>query len=91
MWAQLRFINGYSPILAAGVAREFKFFIHGEIDGDMGKYLVENQSGPGGILEQLGVDGIVIAHEVEVQPTAANWQLEFSSNDGRVFHRTVHR
>ena len=87
MWAQLRFINGYSPILAAGVAREFKFFIHGEIDGDMGKYLVENQSGPGGILEQLGVDGIVIAHEVEIQPIAANWQLEFSSNDGRVFHR----
>jgi hypothetical protein len=87
MWAQLRFINGYSPILAAGVAREFKFFIHGEIDGDVGKYLVENQSGPGGILEQLGVDGIVVAKEVAVQPSSAGWQLEFSSDDGRVFHR----
>lgn len=87
MWAKLRFINGYSPILAAGVAREFKFFIHGEIDGDTGKYLVENQSGPGGILEQLGVDGIVIAKEIAIEPSSANWQLEFSSNDGRVFHR----
>jgi hypothetical protein len=87
MWAGLRFINGYSPILAAGVAREFKFFIHGEIDGDVGKYLIENQSGPGGILEQLGVDGIVIAKEIAVEPTPANWQLQSSSDDGRVFHR----
>jgi hypothetical protein len=86
-WAQLRFVNGYSPILAAGVAREFKFFIHGEIDRDFGKYLVENQSGPGGILEQLGVDGIVIAREVTVDPSPEIWQLEFSSDDGRVFHR----
>ena len=87
MWAGLRFINGYSPILTAGVAREFKFFIHGEIDRDFGKYLVENQSGPGGILEQLGVDGIVIAREVVVEPSPGIWQLEFSSDDGRVFQR----
>jgi hypothetical protein len=87
MWAQLRFINGYSPILAAGVAREFKFFIHGEIDGDVGHYLVENQSGRGGILEELGVDGIVIANEIAVEPPTAEWRQEFSSDDGRVFHR----
>jgi hypothetical protein len=87
MWAGLRFINGYSPILAAGVAREFKFFIHGEIDSDFGKYLVANQWGPGGILEQLGVDGIVIAREVAIEPSSETWQLQFSSDDGRVFHR----
>jgi hypothetical protein len=87
MWAQLRFINGYSPILTAGVAREFKFFIHGEIDEDVGRYLVENQSGPGGILEELGVDGIVIAREIAVEPSTSAWQLEFSNDDGRVFHR----
>jgi hypothetical protein len=86
MWAQLRFINGYSPILAAGVAREFKFFIHGEIDGEVGKYLVENQSGPAGILEQLGVDGMVIAEEIPVEPSPADWQLEVSNDEGRVFH-----
>jgi hypothetical protein len=40
MWAGLRFINGYSPILAGGVAREFKFAIHGEIDPDTGRRLV---------------------------------------------------
>ena len=87
MWAQLRFVNGYSPILAAGVAREFHFFIHGEIDGDVGKYLIENQSGPGGVLEQLGVDGIVVAAEIPSEPPSSTWQLKFSSTDGRVFHR----
>jgi hypothetical protein len=87
MSAQLRFINGYSPILTAGVAREFKFFIHGEIDEDVGRYLVENQSGPGGILEELGVDGIVIAREIAVEPSTLAWQLEFSNDEGRVFHR----
>ena len=87
MWAQLRFINGYSPILSAGVARQFKFFIHGEIDGDVGRYLIEKQSGPGGLLEQLGVDGIVIAREINSEPAPADWRLEFSSEDGRVYHR----
>ena len=87
MWAGLRFINGYSPILPAGIARDFKFFIHGEIDSDMGRYLIENESGPGGILEQIGVDGIVVAREIAAVPTASNWQPVFSSDDGRVFHR----
>jgi len=87
LWAQLHFINGYSPILAAGVARDFKFFIHGEIDRDVGQYLVENQSGPGGMLEELGVDGIVIAREIAVVPPMTGWRLEFSSDDGSVFHR----
>ena len=87
MWAQLHFINGYSPILAAGVARELKFFVHGEIDGELGRYLVENQSGPGGLLEQLGVDGIVIAPEISVEPPGADWKLKFSNNDGRLYER----
>jgi hypothetical protein len=87
MWAQLRFINGYSPILAAGVARELRFFTHGEIDGDAGRYLVTNQAGPGGLLEQFGVDGLVIAPEIAVEPPPDLWRQEFSSDEGRVFHR----
>ncbi|MDQ2824073.1 MAG: hypothetical protein M3R29_01325 [Verrucomicrobiota bacterium] len=88
MWAGLRFINGYSPILAAGIAHESRFAIHGEIDPDMGKYLLEHQAGPGGGLEQLGVDGIVVALEVDVVPQpASEWQVVASSEEGRVFHR----
>ena len=65
----------------------FKFFIHGEIDGDMGRHLIENESLPGGVLERIGVDGLVIAREIEVQPPDSDWQLEFSNEEGRVFHR----
>jgi hypothetical protein len=88
MWAGLRFINGYSPIRPAGVARKFAFAIHGEIDPDMGDYLLKQQSGPGGKLAQLGVDGIVVAREVAVDPEpASEWQLIFSNSEGRIFHR----
>ena len=41
MWAGLRFINGYSPIRAAGVAREFETSIHGEINPDVGSPFTE--------------------------------------------------
>ena len=87
MWAGLHFINGYSPILPAGVARDFKFFIHGEIDGDMGRYLVQNESASTGILQQLGIDGIVIASEILTEPTPSDWELKYANGEGRVFHR----
>jgi hypothetical protein len=84
MWGRLRFINGYSPILAAGVAREFAFAIHGEIDPDMGSYLLTDRSG---VLEQLGVDGLIVAQEIATNPASADWALAFSNDEGRVFHR----
>jgi hypothetical protein len=84
LWGKLRFVNGYSPILAAGVAREFKFAIHGEIDPDVGTYLLGDRSGA---LEQLGVDGLVVAQEIATEPSSADWQLLLSNGEGRVFHR----
>ncbi len=87
MWGRLRFVNGYSPILAAGVAREFDFAIHGEVSPGVGDYLVRDQAGPAGILEQLGVDGLVIAQELEVDPLSTEWELVLSNDEGRVFHR----
>src|SRR5206468_11434724 len=56
MWGQLRFINGYSPIRPAGVARKFGTTVHGEIDPDVGKYLLHDQAGEGGDLARLGVE-----------------------------------
>jgi hypothetical protein len=88
MWAGLRFLNGYSPILAAGVAREFKFAIHGEIDPDVGQYLLEYQAGPDGELARMGVDGITIANEIVVDPQPpSEWQLAVVTGEGRVFYR----
>ena len=88
MWAGLHFINGYSPIRPAGVAREFAATIHGEINPAMGDYLLNYQGGPNGELVRLGVDGIVVAREMDVAPQpASEWQLVASTAEGRVFHR----
>ena len=88
MWGQLRFINGYSPIRPAGVAREFGTTVHGEIDPEVGKYLLHNQAGQRGDLARLGVDGIVVARELDVAPQpASEWQLVISTDEARVFHR----
>ena len=88
MWAGLHFINGYSPIRPAGVAREFAATIHGEINPAMGDYLLNYQAGEDGELARLGVDGIVVARETNVAPQpASEWQLVTEADEGRLFHR----
>ena len=88
MWAALHFINGYSPIRAAGVAREFAASIHGEINPDVGSDLLSQQAGKDGELALMGVDGIVVAGELDLTPQpAAEWELVVSTDEGRVFHR----
>jgi hypothetical protein len=88
MWAGLRFINGYSPIRAAGVAREFATSIHGEINPDVGSHLLNHQAGSEGELALMGVDGIVVAKEVSITPQpSSEWELVASTDEGNVFHR----
>jgi len=88
MWAELRFINGYSPILPAGVAREWKFAIHGELDQWLGEYLLAEQARADGQLARVGVDGIVVAREFDFAPKPdAEWEFVAASNEGRVYHR----
>ena len=88
MWAGLRFINGYSPIRAAGVAREFATSIHGEINPDVGSNLLNHQAGRDGELALMGVDGIVVAREVDITPQpSSEWELIISTDEGNVFHR----
>ena len=88
MWAGLRFINGYSPIRPAGVAREFETSIHGEINPDVGAHLLHDQAGRDGQLALMGVDGIVVAREVDIAPQpSSEWELVVSTEEGNVFHR----
>ena len=89
MWAGLHFINGYSPIRPAGVAREFATSIHGEINPDVGSYLLSSQAGKDGELTLLGVDGIVVAPELDIKPQpASEWESILTTDEGRVFHRS---
>ena len=88
MWAGLHFINGYSPIRAAGVAREFATSIHGEINPDIGGHLLKSQAGEDGELALLGVDGIVVARELDIAPQpVSEWEAVLTTDEGRVFHR----
>jgi hypothetical protein len=88
MWAGLRFINGYSPIRPAGVAREFHTAIHGEIDPTVAEYLLNDQAGADGELARLGVDGIVVMREMDfASPPASEWEQVVSTDEGRMFHR----
>ena len=88
MWAGLHFINGYSPIRAAGVARAFSSNVHGEIDPDAANYLLGWQAGRDGELAKLGVDGIIVATEMQLVPKPeTEWELVHSNEEGRVYHR----
>src|SRR5437867_1280210 len=88
MWAALHFINGYSPIRADGVACEFAASIHGEINPDVGSYLLSQQAGKDGELALLGVDGIVVAGELDFTPQpTSEWEAALTTDEGRVFHR----
>ena len=88
MWAGLRFINGYSPIRAAGVAREFETSIHGEINPNVKSLLLNDQAGRDGQLALMGVDGIVVAQEMNITPQpSSEWELVVSTDEGNVFHR----
>jgi hypothetical protein len=88
MWAGLHFINGYSPIRAAGVAREFATSIHGEINPTAGSSLLSDQGGKDGKLALLGVDGIVVARELDITPQpSSEWEAVLTTDEGRVFHR----
>lgn len=88
MWAGLRFVNGYSPIRPAGVARELVTAIHGEVDPNLAEWLLPRQGGEDGLFARIGIDGIIVAKEFNFTPQpASEWQLVIENNEGRVFHR----
>jgi hypothetical protein len=88
MWAGLRFLNGYSPIRPAGVAREFVSAIHGEVDLSLAEWLLKQQGGDEGLLKRIGIDGVIVAREFNFAPQpAGEWELASESDEGRVFHR----
>ncbi len=88
MWAGLRFVNGYSPIRPAGVAREFASAIHGEVDPHLAEWLLSHQADADGLFARIGIDAIIVAKEFGFTPQpASEWQLVTENDEGRVFHR----
>lgn len=87
MWSGVPFINGYSPIRPAGVAREFNFGTHGEIDFAIAKRLIESEAGAEGAMARLGIDGVIVAPEMRLTPPTDEWESVHSSAEGVVYHR----
>ena len=90
MFAGIHSVNGYSPIMPAGVGRLWNMETHGSIPEDVGRRLLREEASPNGLLERLGVDGILIAHDFaleDVRPPADVWEQVFTSAEGTVYHR----
>ena len=88
MWGGVRFINGYSPIRPSGVAREFDCAIHGEMSREIAVWLLHFESGPNDLLARLGIDGLIVANEIELVPqVASEWNFAGATDEGRIFHR----
>ena len=88
MWAQLHFVNGYSPVRAEGVGAPIGL-LHPRADrSHAAKYFLETQAGPDGELATLGVDGIIVASGISLAPKPeAEWELVHTEAEGRVYHR----
>src|SRR5262249_29611957 len=62
--------------------------IHGEINPDVGSHLLNHEAGRDGKLALMGVDGIIVAREVNITPQpSSEWELVVSTDEGNVFHR----
>ncbi|HEY0368807.1 MAG TPA: hypothetical protein VGC85_04365, partial [Chthoniobacterales bacterium] len=90
MFDHVHLINGYSPVGPAGVARLFDFGTHGHINPAKVSEVVIPEAGAGGLLEQLGIDGIIVAHESWLpSPLPPNWKLAFSDGEADVYYRDI--
>jgi hypothetical protein len=88
MFAGVHLINGYSPISPAGVGRLFDFGTHGQINRAKVDELVIDESGPDGLLAELGIDGIIVAWDFDMPGRLpANWEVVTQWSDGYVLHR----
>ena len=50
--------------------------IHGEVDPNLAEWLLQHQANEDGLLQRIGIDGIVVAKEFNFAPQpVSQWQL----------------
>ena len=89
-YAGVEMVNGYSPMQPRGMARLCAIQGHGYFVGHAGDRLLEQEAGQDGLLQLMGVDGLVasdrfLTHQAELK--AAGWTPTAEVNGGRVFRR----
>lgn len=101
LYSGVEFINGYSPMQPWSSTALFQFGAHGDIlhdpaAGGGGRvpnrihHLLVTDSGPRGLLELLGVDGLVVADRFAAYGPileANGWRPEKALVGGMVYHR----
>jgi hypothetical protein len=90
MFAGVHLINGYSPVGPAGISRLLDFGTHGHINPPRIADVVLAEAGRDGLLAKLGIDGILVASDLELPARLpANWHIVYSTWEGNVWHRDV--
>lgn len=93
MYAGVRMINGYSPIMAKGVGQEFSIETHGNVPEANGERLLRHEAGPDGLLDRLGVDGMIVTHDYQTsaRPPAETWEMVDTFDEGDIYQRRAGR
>lgn len=90
MIAGVHLINGYSPIMPPGAGKRLNIETHGNVpDPDGERLFREDAAGPGGLLDVLGVDGLIITHDyrLPVPPSPEKWEEVLNVGEGTVYLR----
>jgi len=94
MYSNLDFVTGYSPTGPAGMEQVLPFRMQGYASKEGIERLLSAETGPHGLLELLGVDGLVVAERFEkYRPVlfANGWREVATLQGGMVFHRIGER
>jgi hypothetical protein len=90
MYSGLDFVSGYSATGPAGMEEVLPFRCQGYGSPEGIESLLENETGPQGLLELLGVDGLVMAERFAAyrpRLVANGWEEVAQVRGGIVFHR----
>ncbi len=89
MYAGVRMLNGYSPIMSEGVGKAFAVETHGNVPEATGARLLNEEAGADGLLARLGVDAIIITHDYQTpaRPPAETWEMIKSFDEGDIYQR----
>ncbi len=90
MYAGVEAVNGYSPMAPAGLYDVFQFISHMRRDPEDAARVLEQWSGPNGLLRATGVDGLIVARRYDSYTGTLRqngWEFVARVDGGTVYHR----
>jgi hypothetical protein len=91
-YAGLDFVNGYSPLMPLGLQQLFNWEVHGSFhDAADARRILISETGPHGLLQLMGVDGLVVADRFDDYRGALasnGWREAARVQGGTVYHRS---